>query len=216
MAAIMIRPQCIQAGFKQIVQKVTLWITDTIKVPLVDYHNPSKYHSMASIKIILDQFTLHVTPAKVEISHSTCWGLNKMVAMLQTIFSNAFLQMKIFWFKFNGSLFLKVPLTMGHLLGAKPLSEPMLTLQVSLLDYHLRMSQYGINNNNLRSITLHVIIHLKSQLAIIHLPDQHLEAQAKWLTFCRQYFQMDFVEFKVLYFVSNFTGVHSVGPIASH
>ena len=65
------------------------------------------------------------------------WGRDKMVAIFQQTFSNAFPGMKMFEFqlRFHWSLFLKVQLTkFCHLLkkmawcrsGNKPLSEPML------------------------------------------------------------------------------------------
>ena len=67
----------------------------------------------------------------------THWGRDKMAAIFQTIFSNAFSWMKMYEFrlKFHWSLFLRVQLTISQYwfrynqyspVGSKPLSEPMM------------------------------------------------------------------------------------------
>ena len=66
-----------------------------------------------------------LSPQIYEFVLFTYWGLNKMVNILETTFSNVFSWMKIiaFWFKFHWSLFIRVQLTNDHCfrewLGAK-------------------------------------------------------------------------------------------------
>ena len=57
----------------------------------------------------------------------THWGRDKM-AIFQTTFSNAFSSTKMCEFRltFHQSLFLRVPLTISHVPGNKPLSDPMM------------------------------------------------------------------------------------------
>ena len=40
---------------------------------------------------------------------------------------------------------------------------------------------------------------------------KHIVAETKWTPFRRQQFQMDFLEWKLLYFASNFTEIFSQG-----
>ena len=40
----------------------------------------------------------------------------------------------------------------------------------------------------------------------------HIEARTRWLTFSRRYFQMNFLQRKLLYFDSNFIEICSQGP----
>ena len=74
------------------------------------------------------------------ILHLTYWGQDKMAAISQTTFSNAFSWMKMYEFRlrFHLSLFLRFESTIFHQImawcrpGDKPLSEPMM---VSLLTH---------------------------------------------------------------------------------
>ena len=72
-------------------------------------------------------------------SSLTHWGRDKMAAIFQTTFSNAFSWMKIFKFRlrFHWSLFPRVQLTILRRPGNKPLSEPMM---VNLLT-HIRVTR---------------------------------------------------------------------------
>ena len=97
-------------------------------------------HSVVAIKCVLVALW-----GSLEWSSHMGWGywlthlpLDKMAAISQIIFANAFLRMKsfVFWSKFHKSLFLRVPINNKSelvkimawcLIGAKPLSEPMLT-----------------------------------------------------------------------------------------
>ena len=63
------------------------------------------------------EYNLHQFVQVFMICHElTHWGLNKMAAIRQTTFWNAFPWMKIvvFWLKFHWNLFLKVQLRINH------------------------------------------------------------------------------------------------------
>ena len=53
--------------------------------------------------------------------------LDKMAAILQTMFADAFLWVESFWFKFHWSLFLRANWQYPRRIYDKPVSEPMLT-----------------------------------------------------------------------------------------
>ena len=64
------------------------------------------------------------------LTNWACWGRDKMAAISQTTFTNAFSWMKMFELrlKFHWSLFPSVHLTMAwHRTDDKPLSEPMMS-----------------------------------------------------------------------------------------
>ena len=71
-------------------------------------------HCLNQWWFVINHTTRNKFPAS--INSLTHWGRNKMAAVSQTTFSNAFSWMKMyeFWLKFRWSLFLSVQLTVSH------------------------------------------------------------------------------------------------------
>ena len=98
------------------------------------------------------QATRH--PKSRSTVYLTYFLLDKMAAISQTIFSDAFswIQSFIFWLIFHGSVFLCIQLTMTQqwftqwhgAVGDKPLSEPMLT---RFIDAYMRLWERWVENN---------------------------------------------------------------------
>ena len=101
---------------------------------------PVQFHTILSdiiwIMIGILKIPYRTPPRQIHYvrTHSTHWGLSKMVAILQTTFSNAFCLKKnfVFWFQFHRNLFPWVQLTIiQHWIGMGwywtrdiPMSEP--------------------------------------------------------------------------------------------
>ena len=85
----------------------------------------------------------------------THWGRDKMADIFQTTFSNAFSSRNMyeFWLRFHLSLFWGVQFTISQhwfcrLVGAKPLSEPMMVLSTEACMRHSASMSYGKQAQN--------------------------------------------------------------------
>ena len=134
---------------------------------------------------------------------------DKMAAISQTTFSNAFSSMKIFEFRLqflkfvpngpiNNSLAL-VQIMAWRRPGDKPLSEPML---VGSLTHICVTRPQWVNilrmGDDIHSSANWIAMSLGT--GVLPLPEpmltKHIEAETKWPPFCNRYFQMHFLEWK--------------------